>query len=106
MTIRIIAGKRHNTETATPVARWTNNYYPGDFNYCHETLYLTPRGAWFLEGGGGAMSKYAKPAVGGGWTGQGEVITPLARHEALAWLEERGEIEAIETYFNDDVEDA
>ncbi len=106
MTIRIIDGKRYNTDSATEVADWSNNYYPGDFEHCREALYLTPKGSWFTCGSGGAMSKYSRPAFGGGLTGDSEVITPLSPDEALAWLEERDELEAIERYFGDNVEDA
>ena len=106
MTIAIIAGRPYTTETATEVAEWSNNYYPGDFNFCQERLYRTPKGAWFTCGSGGAASKYATSAYGGGWTGQNDVITPLSEHEAQAWLEQRGDVEAIGTYFGDNVEDA
>ncbi len=106
MTIRIIDGKRYNTETATLVARWSNNYAPNDFEYCAEKLYRTPRGNWFTEGKGGAMSKYSQPGFCGGWTGNADVITPQSPDEALAWLEERNEVDAIERYFSGNVEDA
>ncbi len=106
MTIRIIDGKRYNTETATLVARWSNNYPPSDLQHCAEQLYLTLRGNWFTEGKGGPMSKYSRPAFGGGWTGDANAITPLSPDEALAWLEERNEVDAIERYFSGNVEDA
>jgi hypothetical protein len=106
MTIKIIAGKRYNTETADKVAEWHNDLPRNDIHHCAENLYHTPKGSWFLDGDGGAASKYATEAYGGGWTGQTDVITPLSPGEALAWLEERGETEIIEQYFSDNVEDA
>ena len=106
MTIRITNGKRYNTETATKVASWHNNMPRNDFHYCAEILYRTKKGSWFTDGDGGAASKYATSAYGGGWIGQDGVITPLSPDDALAWLEERGETDAIEEYLAGSVEDA
>lgn len=96
MTIKIINGKRYNTETVHKVASWDNNQFRSDGNYCAENLYVTKKGSWFLNGDGGALSKYAASAFGGGWVGQSNIITALSPDDALAWLEEKGETDAIE----------
>jgi hypothetical protein len=106
MTTAIIDGKRYNTDTATKVAGWSNDHYRSDFEFCWEDLYITRKGNWFTEGGGGPLSKYSVPAFGGGVTGSSDVITPLTSNEARTWLEERDEIKALEEYFSDEIEDA
>ena len=35
MKIKIVDGKRYNTETADLIAEWDNEYYPGDLKYCN-----------------------------------------------------------------------
>ncbi len=50
------------------------------------------------------LSKYARSTFDGGMTGDADVITPITDREAQAWLEQHGEVEAIEEYFS--VEDA
>ncbi len=49
----IINGKRYSTETATRVVVWSNGYYENDFHHVEETLYRTPKGAYFLHWAGG-----------------------------------------------------
>jgi len=51
------------------------------------------------------MSKYSRP-VGNNVTSGGQDITPLSREEAKQWLEEHNGIEALETYFKDEIVDA
>ena len=96
----IIDGMRFDTGAATEVARdsWG---YANDFEHFTEGLYRTERGAWFLAGEGGAMSKYARPVSGGG-TGGGEKIIPLTAEDARNWLERNDETEAIEQHFEID----
>ena len=101
----IIDGKRYNTETATEIAQWSNNYYCNDFHYCEETLYRTKRGAWFIAGDGGALSSYSQSYGSNGSIG-GSSITPLKEWEAQAWLEEKGHVDKLETYFEEAIEDA
>ena len=101
---RIINGKRYNTETATTVATasWGS---AGDFRAFQESLYLTQRGNWFLAGEGGPLTKWARPAEGGGTCG-GAGIIPMTENDALDWLEFNREEGAIEEYFHDQIEDA
>jgi len=102
--IKIINGKRYNTETAEKVASYGYGYV-GDFKHYEEELYLTPKGSWFLVGEGGAMSKYAESMCDGGRCG-GEGAFVLSPNDALAWLEAHEEIDAIETHFGSTIEDA
>lgn len=99
---KIIQGKLYDTETATEVHEWDNGYSPTNFYFCEETLFRTPKGAWFLFGRGGAFSKYSH-AVDGGGTGGGWDITPLTPEEAREWLETHDEeAETIAKYFQID----
>ena len=101
---KIIDGKRYNTETAELVAEWSNGYDCNDFKHCSEDLYRTPKGAWFIHGAGGAMSKYAQPC--GDMTGGGSDITPLSAAVAREWLENKDFVDEMEAYFGDQIEDA
>jgi hypothetical protein len=100
----IINKKVYDTEKATEIAFTTNGYDSGDFNYQYETLYVTENGAWFLHGEGGALSDYAQ--IRGRERTGGEKIRPLSRDEAYAWLEENRKVEAIETYFLEQIANA
>lgn len=101
---RIIEGKVYNTETAEQVAYWDNGYYGNDFKRCEEGLYRTERGAWFLAGEGGPMSKYARPS--GNMTSGGEGLEPISEKEAQDWLESHDFTDELEQYFKDKLEEA
>lgn len=93
----IIDGKRYDTETATVIAEWSNGYLYSDFAYCAETLYRTKKGTWFLNGEGGAHSRYGR-SVGDRICG-GSRIVPLSDAEAREWLESHRETAAIDAHF-------
>jgi hypothetical protein len=76
----------------------------GDFKFCYETLYKTAKGAFFIHGEGGAMSKYSQPC--GNATGGGEVITPMSEKEVISWLEDTDNDDVLCEHFPDYVEDA
>lgn len=101
----VIDGKRYNTETATEIGSGAGTAYPGDFHYISETLYITPRGNFFLAGEGGPLSRYGRPAYGGGTCG-GEGIIPVSKEDALSWCEEHLEPEEYAEHFPDLIEDA
>ena len=103
--IKIIDGKRYNTETAEFVGEWSNHYGVSDFQYCEETLYRTKKGAWFIAGEGGPMSKYSMPCGNNCWSG-GSDIRALADAEAKAWLEAKGLFDELEEHFGSELEDA
>jgi hypothetical protein len=104
--IRIIDGRRYDTDKAQAVADYIASHARGDFRWMREVLYRTPAGRWFLCGTGGPMTPYAQPAFGGGWTGGEDIIRPMAAEEARAWLETRGELAALEQHFGNEIEDA
>ena len=85
---KIIQGKLYNTDTARKLAHWESDLTYNDLKWSQEDLYRTKSGAYFIHGQGGAMSRYAQPAVGGGW-GSGELIWPIPLDEAQDWAEER-----------------
>ena len=82
---RIIDGKTYNTETAEFIAEWSNGLGYSDFRNCEESLYKTKKGAFFIAGEGGAMSRWSRPC--GKMTGGGDGIRVLTTDEALAWCE-------------------
>ena len=86
MTKKIINGKLYNTETATLVGEWWNNYSTNDFKYCEEKLYRKRTGEYFLYGEGGPLSKYRENYGDNCW-GYGEEINPLSVQEAKQWAE-------------------
>ena len=97
---KIINGRKYNTETATKVAEWSNDYGPNDFRYCIEVLYRKRTGEYFVHGEGGAMSCYAKAAYGGGYFG-GESIVPLTSDEAREWGERHMDVDDYEAEFGE-----
>jgi len=95
--IRIIDGKRYNTETATLIGEASHGY-ASDFHHWDESLYLSPKGAFFLSGSGGALSQWSEPAADGRCGGCGMRV--LSVDEALSWAEEHDlDSDAIEKHF-------
>lgn len=102
---KIINGKKYDTETAEKIHGWDNGYGSSDFKTCWEQLYRTKKGAFFLHGGGGPMSKYAV-SVQGGMSGSRQ-ITPLSDDEAKEWLENHdGDDDKLEELFGEEIEEA
>lgn len=101
---QVIDGKRYDTETATLIAEASSSERYSDFRYWHEELYRTRKGAWFVAGKGGAMSRWSTPIESNG-RGPGSGIEVLSEGEALQWCE-RHQIDAdiISAHFQ--VEDA
>lgn len=84
---KVIDGKIYNTETAEELARWSNGEHSSDFHWCAETLYRTKKGALFIHGEGGAMSRYSSSCGQNSVCG-GEDIYAISQAEALGWMEE------------------
>lgn len=101
---RIINGRSYNTETAECVATWSNHYFPNDFHYCEESLYRTKKGAWFVAGEGGALSKYSRSCGNGSCGGDG--LEPINVEEAMRWLETHDFTNELEEHFSDQIEEA
>jgi hypothetical protein len=100
---KVIDGKVYNTETAEVIYTWDNGYYGSDFKQCEETLYRTKKGAFFLHGEGGPMSKYAV-SCGNGY-GYGSDIQVMTDDEVIEWLEDKNAIGAIEKLFPGHIEE-
>jgi hypothetical protein len=95
---KVINGRTYNTDTSKIIGEWSNEYGVRDFKACEETLYKNTKGAYFLYGEGGPMSKYAKSAGQNSWTG-GSNITPMTAEEAQAWAEEHLDAKEYEAEF-------
>lgn len=95
---KIIDGKMYDTEKAEWVASSSYGNGWGDFNYESETLYITKNGQWFLSGEGGPLSKYSI-SVGMNQTSGSEVIELYSEEEAKLFIEENGDTDTYEKYF-------
>lgn len=101
---RVIDGKRYNTDTAQRIAGAESSCNPGDFRYWEETLYRTKKGAFFVHGEGGPMSRWSEP-VGSNGRGGGSGIMPMSDAEAREWCENcRIDADVIAEHF--EIEDA
>src|SRR5688572_24156691 len=102
--IKIINGKRYNTDTATLVAEYWNGVGFGDFNHEFSELYLTSNGSWFLYYRGGAASQY-REHFGNTQIGS-EGIMPFTPTEALEYCERYDFVDEIEKYFPEQITEA
>ncbi len=82
---KVIEGLRYSTLTATEVCNFESSNGSGDFRYEDTSLYLSPRGRFFLAGRGVA-SRWARSSYGG-YTG-GEGVIPVSIAEARSFAEE------------------
>lgn len=82
---KVINQKRYNTETAEKIG--VQGYDYGGATDVEETLYRKKTGEFFIYGCGGALSRYAKRADGGGTIG-GSAIIPITVEQAIEWVEE------------------
>lgn len=82
MPSKVINGKRYNTDTAQEVASYQNTADRRDYHQFEETLYITPKCAFFLVGEGGPMSKYSRSTGQNSWSGSSDNFTPLSRAAA------------------------
>ena len=84
---RIIQGKVYNTDTATRIGSHVR-YNRGDFQFEDTDLYKTQKGAWFICGEGGPLSRWSRSEGNGQRGGSG--IEAMTTTEALAWCEAAG----------------
>ena len=82
---KVIGGRTYNTETSKRIGNWDNGIYGSDFKSCEEDLYKNTKGAYFLVGEGGPLSKYAV-SHGNDTSGSTELI-PMTATEAQEWAE-------------------
>lgn len=94
---KVINGRTYNTETSKRIGSWDNGVYGNDFRSCEEDLYKNTKGAYFLVGSGGPLSKYSV-SLGNSTSGTTELI-PMTAEEAQAWAEEHLDAEDYEAEF-------
>lgn len=101
---KIINSKLYDTETAECLH--TDSYgYASDFEHWSESLYVTKKGAFFIAGEGGPLSKYAVQSSSNNYSG-GSSIRPISRQEAIAWLESHDGETVLLDRFQDDIKEA
>ena len=100
----VIDGLRYDTDNATEVANASGGESDRDFRHYYEALCVTSSGNWFLAGSGGPMSHYAE--VDGNQTSGGSCVSAFTEDEALEWLANHDEVDAVDKYFSDKVKDA
>lgn len=108
--IKVIDGKRYNTETATRVFCYENGHFVSDFRYRSKELYLTKKGNWFVFHEGGAMTDMAASAGNNGTSGSSD-IEPVTPEDAFGFLQAHsGEYDsaekALEEHFASWIEEA
>jgi len=94
---KVINGRTYNTETSKRIGNWDNGIYGSDFRSCEETLYKNTKGAYFLVGEGGPMSKYS--VSHGNETSGGRELIPMTATEAQEWAEGHLDVEDYEAEF-------
>ncbi len=99
---KIIEGLRYSTLTATEVCNFESSNGSRDFRYEDTSLYLSPRGRFFLAGYGGPLSRWSRSDYGG-YTG-GEGLLPVTIAEARSFAEEHASAQTIAEFF--EIEDA
>lgn len=95
---KIIKNRVYDTETARPLASWSNGRSLSDFSYLSESLYQKRNGEFFLHGRGGASTPYAVQ-VDTRTSRGGERIMPLSYDAARAWAEEKLPADEYEAIF-------
>jgi hypothetical protein len=83
---RVIDGKIYNTATAEEICDLPCHAYPGDFQYHETTLYRTEKGAYFVAGKGGPMTRWAQPEGNSGYSG-GSGLEVVSQEEARGYAE-------------------
>lgn len=101
---KIIKGRKYDTETATEMGHYSNEYPRNDFKWYEETLYKKRTGEFFLHGNGNAASPYTESCGDNSWTGS-EKIIPLRYEDAQEWAEKKLDAEDYEKIFGEVSED-
>ncbi len=99
---RSVDGKVYDTATATEICDISRGH-SGDFNQVSAELYVTKKGAYFIAGWGGAMTRFATPTSDGNGREGDDGLIPLSEKEALGYCEEFAP-DKVEEYF--EVEEA
>ena len=94
---KVIKGRTYNTETSKQIGSWDNGIHGSDFRSCDESLYKNTKGAYFLAGEGGPLSKYA--VTYGNETSGSKELVPMTTEEAQEWAEEKLTADEYEAEF-------
>lgn len=98
---RTISGKIYDTDNAEQVYCSESDLPRTDFHYFCETLCRTPRGAWFMAGEGGPMTRYAMRS--GGSSSYGSAIVSMADDDVRKYLRQQNTDDAetaLRRYFS------
>ncbi len=96
--MKIIKGKKYDTNTAIKVAEWDNGLGRSDHHAIFEMLYKKRTGEFFLYGEGGGLTGYSERV--GNLSGWGEKIIPLTIEAAKEWVESHLDGEEYEKIFD------
>ena len=94
---KVINGRTYNTATSKRIGSWDNGIYGSDFRSCEEDLYKNTKGAYFMVGEGGPMSKYS--VCHGNETSGGRELIPMTATEAQEWADGHLTAEEYEAEF-------
>ncbi|MCK4501095.1 hypothetical protein KAU11_11405 [Candidatus Babeliales bacterium] len=97
---RIIDRKVYDTDTAKCLHSWDNGIYGEDLNSMDESLYKTKKGQYFIQGCGGATTKYSEPCGNNSSSGSCRMWL-VNKIEAIDWLESHDGADTILKYFKD-----
>jgi hypothetical protein len=100
-----ISGVTYSTKRARLIGSYDNlgndPDCPDDFGNFWARLMVTPfSNRHFLHGGGGAMTRFARPTADNQLQA-GERIIPLTRHEAYEWAQRYLDPETVNRWFGD-----
>ncbi len=103
---QIVNKKMYDTEKALLIAgNWKDGLEENNAIATSEDLYITSKGQFFLHCcSGQPITQYAETNGKESWGS--ERIVPLDKNETYQWLEKNNEVEVIEKYFSDYVEEA
>lgn len=93
---RLLA-KELDTDKAVVLGRWCASEQPTSLRCDTETLYLSPRGDYFIVYEGGLNASFHSLPGVESWFG-GSHIRTVSLEEALEWCEETGNDEALKTH--------
>lgn len=95
----IVNGKRYDTETARFLCALPGPHNSRDFAWDDTSLYRTSKGAYFIAGEGGPMSRWAQRLGCNEWSG-GSGLKPVDAEEARSILEQAGAVDILEELFD------
>lgn len=98
---RIIDGLLYDTETATLICDLSINTDRSNWHFDETGLYRTQKGAFFVAGEGGPLSRWALTTTGGGSAHHdpGAGIEPVDVNEAKRLIEQHGSVELYTKLF-------